>query len=186
MPRGFQGISDLRSVQWSSQLLWDVIFYTPKLEGESAEQQKKKGVPYPYNQWFPAMSVEDQTADLEFYQMETPVKPLFFPKHGGKKTVKLTFVDDAAHLLHQFFETWIEDTIQNHEHHIATVSEATKYLQVRRLDNQRQIISRLTKTYLVVPESPLVYEGSDKPDPNSYSITLVKLGLAPNSTIDNL
>lgn len=186
MPRGFQGVEDIRSRQWSSQLLWDIIFFTPKIEGELEADAKKKGVPYPYNQWFPATSVEDQTADLEFFQMETQVKPLFFPKHGGKKTLKLTFIDDAAHLLHDFFHIWLEDTIQNHEHYIATISEAVKYVQVRRLNPDRSIITRMTKTYLVMPESPLVYEGSDKPDPNSYSITLVKVGIAPNSAVDNI
>lgn len=185
MPKGFQGVEDLRQVQWSNQLYWDVNFITPKLEGETPEQAKKKGVPYPFSEWFPALSVDDQTADLESYTLETPVKPLTFPKHGGKKTIKLTFVDDAAHLLHQFFDTWIEDTIQNHEHHIATIQEAVKMLEVRRLDHRRRPLPGQTHTYLVYPESPIVYIGSDRPDPNSYSVTFVKVGKVPPSGSPN-
>lgn len=97
--------------------------------------------------------------------------------------MKLSFVDDAAHKLHQFFETWIEETIQNNDTYVATITESVKFLQVVRLDNQRLAIADQVKTYCVYPESPLVYEGSDKPDPNSYTITFVKCGIAPNGTL---
>ena len=186
MPRGFRGISDLRSVQWSNQLHWDVIFVNPVLEGQTADEIKERGVPYPFNEWFPATSVEDQTADLELYSLDTPFKPLKFPMTGGSKTIKLTFVDTAAHLLHSFFETWIEKTIQNERQYIATIQESVKYMQVRRLNPDRSIISNLTKTYLVIPQSSLNYEGTDKPDPNSYSVTFVKVGKASNSVVSNV
>ncbi len=168
-------IEKLRAVQWSSQLLWDVKFFNA-----TQTEDPTKRLPKPFDEWFPAQTVEDQTADLETFQLETAQKPLFFPKMGGKKTIKLTFVDDSAHQLHSFFETWIESTIQNEETHISTVSESTKFLQVVRLTPNKEIIADLIRTYLVFPISPLIYEGSDKPDPNQYSITFVKVGHVAN------
>lgn len=162
------GIEKLRPIQWSQSYLWDIrIYNTPSSKGP----QKP---PNPFDEWIPATSVDDQTADVENMQEEAAHGIFSIPKKGGIRKIKITFVDNAAHALERYFVDWMEVQILNRGRFTSTLAEAAKYMNIVRLNSKREI--QQSNTYLVIPEGGINYEGSDKADPNSYSVNFVKVG----------
>jgi len=173
-----RNIELLRRVQWSQSYLWDVRIVDKPFGGLLADDDPALKVPKPFDEWFPAQDVEDGVADLESLTIEAAQANFKIPRSSVQQLVKLTFLDDANHQLLSFFENWIETTILNDGDSVATLKESVKILQLVKLDTQRNIIEPLVRTYWVYPEGNLVFHGSSDTQPNSYSVSLVKVGRA--------
>lgn len=159
-------IEQIRQVEWGKKYLWDVKFDDPL-----------RSLPAPFDEWFPAQDVEDNVANLESYQFEGPISSFKVPRKSSVKDVKLTFIDDAAFTLFTFFEEWVNLVIFNDDLFVSTLSESVKTLQIIKLNAQRQIVSGKTRTLLVYPEGPIIFNGSSTSDPQNYSIPLVIAGV---------
>jgi len=159
-------IEQLRQVEWGKKYLWDIKFDDPL-----------RTLPSPFDEWFPAQDVEDNVANLDSFQFDGPLSTFKVPRKGQVKDVKITFVDDAAFTLFSFFENWVNSVILNDDKYISTLAESVKTLQIVKLNAKRQIISGQTRTLLVYPEGPIIFNGSSTSDPQNYSIPLVIAGV---------
>ena len=152
-------ITQLREITWGAKYLWDVRF--PE-------------APAPFNEWFPAVDIDEGTANLESLTIESSAGTFKVPRIGSVKELSLTFFDDANNTLHDWIASWVNETILGNGSYVSTVDVAARKLQVLKLNHQRQVISQ--KVYRVYPEVRLAYRGSSGNEPQQYTVPFVIVG----------
>lgn len=152
-------ITQLRDITWGAKYLWDVRF--PE-------------APAPFSEWFPAVDMDEGTANLESFTVETAVGTFKVPRISSQREISLTFLDDENNTLHDWIADWINTTILGNGSYVSTVDVATRKLQVLKLNHQRQTISQ--KVYRVYPEVRLAFRGGSGNEPQQYTVPFVIVG----------
>lgn len=155
----------VRSVEWSSKFLWDVLL---------------DGAPAPFSSWFPATDVQEELAKLSSYSFDAHITKGKIPQATDVKTVQLTYVDDAKNTLSSFIANWINNTILNGGKSVSALLDSVKSLQVTKLNRQRVQLTAVT--YYVYPEGTVAYEGNGTSDALTYTTTFVIAGSNGGST----
>lgn len=168
-------INQIRQVQWGAKYLWDLKFVDPL-----------KTLSSPWDQWFPAQDVEDNTAMLETFTVEAAMSTYKVPIKSQQTDLKVTFVDDAANSLYNFFDYWINDTALKRGKHVATLSEVVKIVQIVRLTPERKIITNQVRSLWVFPEGPLTWNGGSTDDAMNYTVSFVIAGKATDAQVENV
>ena len=156
-----RSINQIRNIQWGRSYHWDVKF--------------EDGPPSPFNEFFPAQEVEEETASLQSIDAEAPGTSLKFPHKTASKSVRITFVDDASYTLYNWLENWYNTEILNDGDYISTLEEATKQITIQKLDSNQNVI--IQTSYWVYPEDILTFRGNSSSQLNVYTIPFIIAGI---------
>lgn len=173
-------VEKLREVRgWAKTYLWDIKF-TSGGKGDLP--------PAPFSDWFPALDVEENIANLEAHTIpDAYLTSLKFPKNTSPRTLRITFIDDGNHTLLTWLDGWINREILNQRDYVATLEESVKLVQIVRLapDTYNTSGSRATanvpiennvsrlgiRNYWIFPEDSVTFIGNSSSDLVTYSIT---------------
>ena len=149
-----KGVDAVRTVEFARTYLWDC---------------KIKGAPSPFNEWFPASSVDD-----EITSMENPLNFTFdlltmaVPGKGvGVRKLSMTFYDDRNRSLIRFFKKWIEEIVDV-SNGVVPLEDAVKQFEIQKLTPQRKSLE--DKYYWLFPASNIT-------EVNTSSNNLVEIKL---------
>ncbi len=148
-----KNINDLRKIEWGRKHLWDVKF---------------KDAPAPFNEWFPAISIEEGLSSLESHDVQSAMTSHKVPKASRFKDIKITFYDDQAGTLREWIKKWVNTDILNGGKYLSTLESSCKPVTILKLDHKRTPIS--TSTYFVYPETDLMFEGDSSSDAVMYAV----------------
>jgi hypothetical protein len=152
----------IRQIEWSRNYLWDVQF--PGLYG----------APPPFNTWFPATDIKVDEGVLETESFDIFVTSFSIPARTKERTLSLTFVDDAKHTLIDWIKNWMSQIVNYSG--VSTLDQATKQIDITRLDNRRNSIKR--ESYNVYPEGTIQFlGGSEDAKANSYTVNFIIAGV---------
>lgn len=154
-------IEQLRKVTWGTRYLWDIRFADPT-------------IPSPFNEWFPAVDVEEEVASLESYQFDTPQDVHKVPMTSNSLNMRVTFLDNENMVLFKWLQNWKNTIILNGGKYISTVSTAAKQVTILKLNHQRVIVAETT--YFVYPEGVLAFTGDSSSDAVTYPVNFVIVG----------
>lgn len=154
-------IDQLRQVEWGKKFLWDIKF---------------EDAPAPFDQFFPAIDIEEDKAILEHYQFERLSKAFKVPQKTGVKSLRITFADDADNTLVDWLDDWINRLVLNNDGYVSTLERASKLVTLLKLNSTREELNNQQISYWVVPEGQVTYNGSSSSDAQSYSVTFVIVG----------
>src|SRR5690606_27617885 len=87
------GIQQLRTIEWGKNYLWAVRFIEPK-------------PPSPFNDFFPASSIELPQAVLDTFGFNLDQSTYKIPKNTSAKDISITFYDDDKSVLSRWIEEW--------------------------------------------------------------------------------
>jgi len=155
------GIDSVRAVEWGRTYLWDIQFQDPT-------------IPSPFNTWFPAKEVEEELAKLNSHTFTSGISTYKIPQNTETLNVKITFYDNSDYDLLNWLENWINTISLNGGFYVATLSTAAKFLQIIKMDNERNTID--TSSYWVYPEGTLTYMGNSESGAITYSMNFVIVG----------
>jgi len=155
-------ISDVHSVDWGRSYLWEVHID----DGRVAPQ-----LPNIFSEWTPAVNVQAPVSNVTSRTFEIYNTAIKIPQGTSYKTLRITFVDDIDGSLLTWLKNWQSKTILNRGKHVATLSECTKTIHVRKLGLDRAIIS--TTVYVVYPEGENAFTGDSNSGINIVSGSFV-------------
>jgi hypothetical protein len=152
-------IDQVRNVEWGKTYLWDI---------------KIIGATPPFNDWFPAIDIEYERANLESYQFEAFMSSFKVPLKTTSKSLKITYLDDYKDTIQRFIYYWIQNEILNNGKFISPLEKCVKLVQVTRLNNQKDAV--WSSSQWVYPEGLLSFHGSSSPDVTQLSTDFVIVG----------
>lgn len=170
-------VEKLRAIRWGKSFLWSFRFENP------ADESLYK-VPAAFYDWFPALDIEDVLASVENYTIQGPLSSYKIPKSTRDMTFRMTFTDDQEGTLLNWFEKWMNRdmfsrfNVGDIEDGVLTLEEAARKITYRRYSNTTETLIR--KTYLVIPEGDLVFQGNSSSDQLTYSIQFAIVGKFPD------
>ena len=170
-------ITMLRKVEWSKSYLWDVL-----LDGSN---NGSPSPPAPFDDWFPAVDITENSANLDSHIQEAYMTILKFPLKSNTRSINLTFVDDINNTLYNYFKTWINRDILNlnsRNFHVSVLEDAARIIHIQKLGADRQLLTGQLTSYLVYPEGSLNFTGSSESTLHTYQVELVVVGEIPNSS----
>lgn len=159
------GIDSVRRVEWARSYLWDIRFEgTP--EGGTAP-------PSPFNEWFPALDVSEQRADLASHTIEIPGGSFKIPHRSSVFEISVTFLDNTDHVLRLWLENWINNEIFKGGK-TKPLKECCRILHIAKLGLDRSVLK--TDSHLVFPEGQIKFDGNSSSDLIQHQITFVIAG----------
>jgi hypothetical protein len=155
-------INQLRNIEWQKSFLWEFIF--PDVGGV-------------FTEFFPAIDIEENIANLESFSFEAYNNTFKIPKSRTVKDIKITFVDDVDQTGLKFFTNWISNEIFDESGNNSTTAplqDIAKQVIVQKLSPSRDVLTQ--SSYLVYPEGPLVFRGNSDSGLVTHTATLVIVG----------
>lgn len=154
---GLNSIEQLRSVDWNRGYLWDLRFLPPT------------NPPRPFDDWFPAVDVDDTLWSVAMLAIEGPIFPMEVPKGAqAVRTVNVTFVDDVKGTVERWLSEWVNEGILRNGTSVATISECWRKMEVIRLGLDKRPIFRYE--YLVIPTGNFTFTGRSESISNQYQV----------------
>lgn len=147
-------IDQLRQIEWSKSYLWDVKF---------------NNAPKPFNEWFPATEVTENTANLNSMPVEGGNSGFKIPQSKAATDVSITFIDDINNTLYTWISNWLNSITKGQV--VSTLAECTQMVHVAKLANDRSIID--STSYLVYPEGNISFAGNSNSDTRQYTVSFV-------------
>lgn len=159
-------IEQLRSVgNWATTYLWDIKF--------SDFNNKNTSCPYPFDEWFPASSVEEPIYHIETYTINAHVLTTEIPKNTGLRQISIECYDDYNHSLENWLRYWFKDMFNDYND-VKTLFEVVKKLEVQRLNPQRELLH--TNRYYVFPKGSLNVSQNSQSSSKKLNFTLAVVG----------
>ncbi len=152
-------IDQLRTVEWGRSYLWDIRF---------------PDAPAPFNNWFPAVDVEENTATLNSQEFNAAWTTFRIPYNTSSFDLRITFMDDVNHTLRLWIEKWINEEILSGGKGTKPIAEITKPVEITKLSLDKEVID--LKRYLVYPEGGIYFTGNSNADALVYSVTFIIAG----------
>jgi len=121
-----RNINQVREVEFAKSYNWDIKLFN------SQQGKPVNPLPTPFDQWFPAIDVEEDIADLESYTFTRYMNDYKVPYKTNPKEVRITFYDDHNHKLSAWLDTWINKEILNEGNFISTLEDSVKFIQLAR------------------------------------------------------
>lgn len=118
-------VNQIRQVEWAKSYNWDIIFY------DSAASPTER-IAEPFDNWFPAIDLEENTANLETHTIEAFQDSYKIPLKSSPKELRVTFQDDHNHVLNKWLNDWVNIKILNKGKFISTLADSVKLVQVVR------------------------------------------------------
>lgn len=161
---GFKGIDQLREIDWDKTYLWDILLEDPS-----------DPIPFPFNDFFPAIEVEEEGANLLSFEFESAGGNFKVPHKSASRTLSLTFPDNHNKVLYSYFVRWIESKIFNQKEFVSTLDESVKQITILKKDVNGFNVS--TNAYWVYPEDKITYRGTSESSLSIYTVSLVIAGI---------
>lgn len=155
----------LRKIQWAHKYLWDV---------------KLEGAPSPFDQFFPAVEIEEPRASVETQVFQRYLTSIEIPMGSKAKRLQMTIADGGPsddsqnNMLLEWLDDWMNRTILQSGSSITPVSQIIKKLTVAKLNSKREQISIIS--YNIFPAGDLVYAGNSSSEGQLYSMSFVVVG----------
>lgn len=159
-------INQIRTVKWGKPYLWDVRFHA---EGDYA-------IPQPFNNWFPAVEVEENVLTLESYNFDAFISTYKIPKSTTLFDIKITFLDDENHTLMGWLRDWVNITILNDENYVSRVADpgVLRTIQIAKVNSKKEQI--YVDSYFVYPEGALYFQGTSDSGAQMMIMTFIIVG----------
>lgn len=157
-----KNLDQMRRIEWGRSYHWDI-----KFTGSDSPA-------FPFNEFFPAVSVDEQISSLSTLDVDAFGTSLKFPLKSSVKNIQITFLDDKNHTLLTWLSTWVNSTILNNGNYVATLDESVRQLIIQKVDNNRRNL--IQTSYWVFPEGPVTYVGNSDSAINQYTVSFVVAG----------
>lgn len=144
-------IQDVHNIQWGKSYLWEI---------QVDENEIEPVLPGNFSEWIPAVTVEAGISSLESHTQSFYNTSIKIPLGTSPNQISITFIDDINGSVHDWLSKWHTTTILNDGVCVSTISECTKILHVRKLDEAREILSE--KSYTVYPEGVVNMTGDSE------------------------
>lgn len=157
-------IEQVRNVQWGKTYLWDIKF----IGG---------GVPDPFNEWFPAVNVEDSDGAINSFQFEGGNTMFKTPQNKSNQDIKLTFVDkdfehgEKVYNLYEWMIAWRNQSVIKPDGTVGVLSEIVKHIVIAKMNSKKEIVR--TSSYWVYPEGEIAFVGNSENGVPTYNVSLV-------------
>ena len=166
-------MNQVRSVEWGKSFNWDIQFF-----GENSP-------PSPFDTWFPAIDVEENIANIETFQVgDAFMNSYEIPSGTSPRTLRITFQDNAEHVLLGWMEEWINLFILNERKYMSVLETAVRSVTVRKITGKGESINNndsrnvTMRNYFVFPKDSISYTGNSSSDSLTYSITFAIAGVS--------
>lgn len=130
---------------WARSYLWDIKFFNPGPNADGIQPYSLS----PFDEWFPAVDVEEPFFDIESQTFPFYNRSLVIPKEQGDLKLNITFMDNENRVLSRWFKQWVEVFIFNKGNYVSTLSECLRKLTIRKLNHERMITEETT--YFIYP-----------------------------------
>lgn len=165
----FKNIDDIRQVEWDQGYLWDIKFI------ELINPSHKSKLSSPFDEWFPANSVNDERFSITEHPIDLHQYAGFpFPNGSSQRSITIGFYDDIKNTLLKWITKWVKTDILNDGKYLTTLTRCTKQLQIVKLNSQREQVD--TFSYLVIPSGSIEYQGTEQSDSTVYSVRFLIVG----------
>ena len=161
-----QSIQDLRGVEFSRSYLWDIKF--PASDG-------KPGAPFPFNEWFPATSVDEPLFEIVSHTIEIGCREYKFPKSKGAISLTITFLDSKDNVLEDWLSDWADGIFpENGSDGVRTLEDSARKCQILKLNIDKTPQKRTI--YDLYPEGPAINSFSSSPELKVFTVSFVVVG----------
>jgi hypothetical protein len=157
-------VEQLRAVEWGAKYLWDIKF----------EPTQGAPLPTPFNEWFPAIDVEEDLSHVDSYSFETAQDTVKVPMHSTSLGLRVTFLDDSNHSLLNWFKDWMNLTIFNDGKFVSSVNSSIRQITLLKLNQRKEVVSN--NVYWVYPEGTITFSGDGTSDHVTYNVHFVIVG----------
>jgi hypothetical protein len=141
-----RNIEQVRSVQWGSDHLWDILF----LDGNP---------PSPFDSWFPAKTIRENKFTQQSYNGNIGNTTFKLPESTTDFSLDVTFAEDVGLELLQWFADWVNNDIflggAGQVNYLESIARNVAIVKM----NARKEPIRITQ-YLVYPEGEMYFEGA--------------------------
>lgn len=167
----FPTLSDIQQVDWGKTNLWDIKF-SKLLTGTTYTES----LPPPFDDWFPAISVNEPVFNLSDETFSTSVADFVIPKRITSTSMTIQFYDAEDCRLRQWFERWAITAGFRRGYEgsgglvVSPMAQFVMNLKVMRLGPDLK--EGFTKEYLVYPSGTLIYQGNSQSDAVQFSVNL--------------
>ena len=158
-----KGQRSLRKVQWGAQYLWDIRF---------------PNAPPPFNEWFPAVDVEENLFSLNTKEYELGHASFSHPISHDSFDIKVTFNDDVKLAIHNWLTKWVRTRIFNNGLGISPLDQCVEVVQIVKTDFRYRVLA--TASYWVFPRGVMYFSGTSSASPAQNQIEFVIAGAADN------
>ena len=137
------GVEAVRGVQWGTDYDWELKF------------NKGSGLTKPFDEWFPAVEVDDALHDIESQSFDLANATASLPKGVAETPLRITFHDDYKGTLEKWLLAWMKK-IADFNKGVLPLDESTKIVSINRLAPYSETVTGLkkvldTKTYRIYP-----------------------------------
>jgi len=153
-------IEKLRTVEWGRTYLWEVRF------------SGKDGPSAPFNDWFPAVHVQEELATINTMQIQAGTNTYEIPQSTTLKDVTIDFLDDVNLTLAKWLADWINSMIVNGR--VQFLESCVRTLIVQKLNLNRDPIQ--TSSYRVFPSTSFYFDGNSESATPQYSCKFIVAG----------
>jgi len=157
-----QSIKEVRAVRWSKAHLWDI-----KIETEAPVA--------PFDQWFPATDVEDDRWTMQNFDFTLHNTIYTIPQGSNQKLLRVTFADDVFRTIEVWLDDWVSKGILNNGEFITPVLDAMRRITILRLDELKNPINELTRSYWIVPQGSYNFNGRSESESGQNTVEFIKL-----------
>lgn len=124
------GITAIRSVEYDKNYLWAVDF---------VQANNSITPPQPFDAFFPASDVTLNLASVVSEQQNQNQTQFSFPKGGKALDLSVTFYDDQARTLQQWFKDWMVLDIQNNGEFMSGLGDSHAAVAVDSFQERRRV-----------------------------------------------
>jgi hypothetical protein len=168
-------LNQLRSVgNFATTYLWDIRFYNTSISGNQNLIVGNAAFPFPFNNWFPASSVEEPIFQIETLPIKAHVLETEIPKASGGRQVTVECYDDAGHTIERSLQQWFEEMFPKYGS-VSPLLDVLKILEVSRLSPKKEVI--YTNRYYVFPKGNLNVGGNSQSAAKKLNFTLAVAGM---------
>ncbi len=153
------GRNAIRSIEWGKSFNWDIQI---------------PDAPAPFNQWFPASSVNENKYNLTLKEFPLWHNVYSVPEGTSEFSVSITFFDDHRLTILEWLSKWVNEEILNNGRFITPLKQAAKDIYIVKTNTTGEEILR--SHYWVIPKDSGFYKGESSPDPYSGEIEFVIVG----------
>lgn len=172
----------IRGIEWSRNTLWEVRF---------------PSAPSPFNTWFPATDIEIEMGNLDTESFSFFMSSYSIPLRRKERTISLTFVDNAEHILLDWITAWFNSIVVPDrrlrgfkQSGVRTLSESIKQIDITRLTSRQRAINvgvSYIDSYNVFPSGSIKFiGGSGESKVNSYSVDFIIAGVIQERWVENM
>lgn len=152
-------INQVREVEWGSTHLWDIRF---------------EDAPHPFNQWFPAMSIDEGIATGVSESIPAFLNDFEIPIGSSSHKIELTVPDDAKGTLRRWYADWINQ-IYHKDKGVLTLRESVKRVDIIEYLNSTKT-NKEQRTRLVFPVGSISFVGTSEAGLPTYRMSFAIAG----------